>query len=59
VDKHTCPVNLGNLQVGAFLKPQAAGVDGGKTHPVAKQFQVRQKGADLFDTEDDREFLFP
>jgi hypothetical protein len=59
VDKHTCTVNLGNLQVGAFLKPQAAGVAGDETHPVAQQFQVRQNGAGLFDTDDDREFLFP
>jgi len=59
MEKHACTVNLGDLQVGAFLKPQATGGDGGETHPIAQQFQVCENGADLFSTEDDREFLFP
>ena len=45
--------------MSAFLKAQATGVDGGETHPIAQQFEVCQNGADLCDTEDDRELLFP
>lgn len=59
VDDHPCPVTIGDLHVGAFLKPQATGREGGETHPRAQQFQVRQKRANLFCTEDDRQFFFP
>jgi hypothetical protein len=59
VDEHPCTVNSRDLHVGAFLKPQATGRDGGKTHPIAQPFQVRQKRANLFCTEDDRQCLFP
>jgi hypothetical protein len=58
VDAHARSVDVSHLQVGPFLEAQATGVNGGETHPIARQFQVCQKGADLCDTEDDWEFLF-
>jgi hypothetical protein len=58
VDQQAGPVKVRDLQVGAFLKAQAAGVDGGETHPIAKPLEVCQKGADLCGTEEDRECLF-
>jgi hypothetical protein len=58
VDQHTGTVKVRDLPVGAFLKAQATGVAGGETHPRAQPLEVCQKGADLCDTENDREFLF-
>jgi hypothetical protein len=58
VDAHAHSVDVSDLQVGPFLEAQPTGIDGGETYAIARQFEVRQNGSDLFDTEDDREFLF-
>jgi hypothetical protein len=58
VEAHARRVDVSDLQVGAFLEAQATGRDGGETHPVARSFEVGQKGSALCDTEDDRERLF-
>ena len=42
VDQQAGTVNVRDLQVGAFLKAQATGVDGGETHPIAQPFEVCQ-----------------
>ena len=35
VDDHPGTVNIGNLQVGAFLQPQATGIDGAQAGAIA------------------------
>ena len=52
-------VDVGDLQISAFLQPQAAGVDGLETNLVARQSEARENLAHLFLAEDDRQFLFP
>src|SRR4029434_9167044 len=58
VDAHARSVEVSDRQVGAFLEAQATGIDGGETPPIARPFEVGQKGSELCDTEDDRELLF-
>ena len=51
-------VDVGDLQMGAFLQAQAAGVDGGQTDLVARQSDAAENLAHFRAAEDDGQFLF-
>jgi hypothetical protein len=50
MDKPSGAVDIPNLEMGPLLKPEAAGVDGGKTRPVSEQAHTRQDTAHLIGT---------
>jgi len=50
VDHHALTVDIGDFEMEAFLKPQAAGVHGEKIDVVVESFDVGQKASDFFDT---------
>jgi hypothetical protein len=45
--------------MGAFLKAEAARVDGAQADAIAQEFQVGQNGAPLIEAEDHRQLLLP
>ena len=57
VDDHPGTVNIGNLQVGAFLQPQATGIDGAQTGSRARQPHTLEDRVHFLQAEDDREFV--
>jgi hypothetical protein len=57
VEAHARRVDVSDLQVGPFLEAQPTGGDGGETHAIARPCEVRQNGADRFETKDDGECL--
>src|SRR5258705_5799144 len=57
VNHHRSAVDVGDPQIGAFLKPQTAGVDGGETNFVTRQSDATENLAHFRQAEDDRQFL--
>lgn len=59
VDKHAGTLNIGHLEVGAFLQAQPTGIDGTQTGAVARQPDTLEDSAHFLHTQDDRELLLP
>ena len=60
VDEHPRgTVDIGDLKMGAFLKPQPAGVDGGEAGAVERQADTAKDRSNLFRAQDHRELLLP
>ena len=51
-------IDIGDFEIKSFVKPQAAGVDGGKIDVVVESFNVGQNVSDFFDTQDGRQAVF-
>ena len=58
VDHHTLTVDIGDFEMEAFVKPQAAGIHGEKIDVVVKGFDVGQKASDFFDAQDSGQAVF-
>ena len=49
MDHHALTIDIGDFEMEGFVKPQAAGVDGGEIDVVVEGFDVGQKASDFFD----------
>ena len=49
MDHHALAVDIGDFEMKAFVKTQAAGVDGGEIDVVVEGFDVGQNVSDFFD----------
>jgi hypothetical protein len=49
MDHHALTVDIGDFEVKSFVKPQTAGVYGGKIDVVVEGFDVVQNASDFFD----------
>jgi hypothetical protein len=58
MNHHALTVDIGDFEMEAFLKPQAAGVHGEKIDVVVESFDVGQKASDFFDTQDGGQAVF-
>ena len=50
MDHHALTVDIGDFEMERFVKPQAAGVDGGKVGVVVEGFDMGQKASDFVGT---------
>jgi len=57
VDDHPGTINIRDLQVGAFLQPEATGVDGTQADTRARQPHTLEDHAHCVDAEDDRQLV--
>ena len=58
VDHHELTVDIGDFEMEAFVKPQSAGIHGGKIDVVVKRFDVGQNASNFFDTQDSGQAVF-
>jgi hypothetical protein len=49
MDHHALTIDIGDFEIKSFVKPQAAGVHGGKIDVIVESFDVIQNASDLFD----------
>lgn len=49
MDHHALTIDIGDFEMEAFVKPQAAGVHGGKINVIVESFDVIQNASDFFD----------
>jgi hypothetical protein len=59
VHEHAGPGDSRHLEMGALLEPEAPRVEGGQAGPRAQEGEVLQTSPPFFDTEENRERLFP
>jgi hypothetical protein len=52
MDHHALAVDIGDFEMEAFVKAQAAGVDGGEIDVVVEGFDVGQNTSDFFGAQD-------
>ena len=57
VNHHAPAVDVREAQIGSFLQPQPAGVDGGETNSVARQSHLSENLSHFREAEDDRQLL--
>ena len=50
MDHHALTIDIGDFEMKAFVKTQAAGVHGGEVGIVVESFDVGQKASDFIDT---------
>lgn len=55
MDHHAVAVDIGDFEMESFVKPQAAGVDGGKIGIVLEGFDLGKNGSDFFNAKNGRE----
>ena len=48
MDHHALTVDIGDFEMAGFVKPQAAGIDGGEIGVVVQGFDVGQNATDFF-----------
>jgi hypothetical protein len=58
MDHHTVAINIGNFEVETFVKPESAGVDGGKIDVIVEGFDLVQNASDFFSAENRGESSF-
>jgi len=58
MDHHAGGVDIGDFEMESFVKPEAAGVDGGKIGIVLEGFDVGKNASDFFNAENGREASF-
>ena len=52
MDHHALTIDIGDFEMQSLVKPQAAGVYGGKVGVVVEGFDVGKKASDFFDAQD-------
>jgi hypothetical protein len=52
MDHHASGIDIGDFKVKAFVKSQAAGIDGGEIGVILEGFDLGKDGTDFFDAED-------
>ena len=58
MDHHAVAIDIGDFEIESFMKPEAAGIYGGKIGIVLEGFHLRQEFTDFLNTQDGRESSF-
>jgi hypothetical protein len=58
MDHHASGIDIGDFEMKAFVKSQAAGIDGGEIGVILEGFDLSKEGSDFLDAEDSGESSF-